>query len=114
MLAMALMAFPLALLVGFTRSAAIADGSDPSAIAAPGHVGPAFMFVGFASVFAAISFAIAFGLATIVEVLRFQARRIWELPAGSPAGWRHGADPCDRATVADTVARSLYVSRFTD
>ena len=59
MLVMALMAFPIALLIGFARSAAIADGSDPAAIAALGHIGPAFMFIGFASVFAAISFAIA-------------------------------------------------------
>ena len=59
MLAMALMAFPIALLLGFIRSAAVADGTDPAAIAALGHFGPAFMFIGFASVFAAISFAIA-------------------------------------------------------
>ena len=59
MLAMALMAFPIALLLGFARSAAIADGTDPVAIAALGQFGPAFMFVGFATVFAAISFAIA-------------------------------------------------------
>ena len=31
-------------------------------------------------------FAIAFGLATIVEVLRFQARRIRELPAERSIG----------------------------
>ena len=59
MLAMALMAFPIALLLGFIRSAAVADGTDAAAIAALGHLGPAFMFIGFASVFAAISFAIA-------------------------------------------------------
>jgi hypothetical protein len=59
MLAMALMAFPIALLLGFIRAGAVADGTDPAAIAALGHLGPAFMFVGFASVFAAISFAIA-------------------------------------------------------
>jgi hypothetical protein len=59
MLAMALMAFPIALLLGFARSAAIADGTDPATVAALGHLGPAFMFIGFASVFAAISFAIA-------------------------------------------------------
>ena len=59
MLAMALMAFPIALLLGFARSAAIADGTDPVAIAALGQFGPAFMVIGFASVFAAISFAIA-------------------------------------------------------
>ena len=58
MLAMALMAFPVALLLGFIRSSAVADGTDATAIAALGHFGPAFMFIGFASVFAAISFAI--------------------------------------------------------
>jgi len=59
MLAMALMAFPIALLLGFARSAAVTDGTDPAAIAALGQFGAAFMFLGFASVFAAISFAIA-------------------------------------------------------
>lgn len=59
MLAMALMAFPIALLLGLIRSAAVADGSDAAAIAALGHLGPAFMFIGFAGVFAAISFSIA-------------------------------------------------------
>jgi hypothetical protein len=59
MLAMALMTFPIALLLGFARSAAVTDGSDPAAIAALGQFGAGFMFLGFASVFAAISFAIA-------------------------------------------------------
>jgi hypothetical protein len=59
MLAMALMAFPIALSIGFIRSATVADGTDPALIAALGHVGPAVMFIGFAAVFAAISFAIA-------------------------------------------------------
>lgn len=59
MLVMALMAFPIALILGFARSAAVSEGTDPAAIAALGHIGPAFMFIGFASVFAAISFAIA-------------------------------------------------------
>ena len=66
MLAMALMAFPIALILGFARSAAVADGTDPAAIAGLGHIGPAFMFIGFAAVFAAISFAIA----RILGVLR--------------------------------------------
>jgi hypothetical protein len=59
MLVMALMAFPLALLIGFARSAAVADGTDTTTIAALGHIGPGVMFIGFAAVFAAISFAIA-------------------------------------------------------
>jgi len=66
MLAMSLMAFPIALLLGFAKSAAIADGSDAVAIAALGQFGPAFMFIGFAAVFAAVSFAIA----RILGVLR--------------------------------------------
>jgi len=59
MLAMALMAFPLALLIGIARSGAVAGGSEPTTIAALGHIGAGFMFLGFAAVFAAISFAIA-------------------------------------------------------
>jgi hypothetical protein len=37
----------------------VATGGDVTTIAALGHLGPAVMFVGFAAVFAAISFAIA-------------------------------------------------------
>lgn len=59
MLVMALMAFPIAFLLGLARAAVVADGSDPAAAVALGQFGPAFMFIGFASVFAAISFAIA-------------------------------------------------------
>ena len=66
MLAMALMAFPVALILGFARSGAVAGGTDAAAIAGLGHLGPAFMFLGFAGVFAAISFAIA----RILGVLR--------------------------------------------
>ncbi len=42
MLLMALMAFPLALIVGFIRSATIADGSDEVAVAALSHFGAGF------------------------------------------------------------------------
>lgn len=66
MLAMAIMAFPIGLAVGFIRSNLVAMGGDAAMIAALGHLGPAAMFVGFASVFAAISFAIA----RILGVLR--------------------------------------------
>lgn len=59
MWAMAIMAFPVAWILGAIRSDAVADGSAPDTIAALGHVIPAVMFIGFASVFAAISFAIA-------------------------------------------------------
>lgn len=66
MLAMALMAFPLGLAIGLFRSNLVASGSDQAMIAALGHFGPAAMFLGFASVLAAISFAIA----RILGVLR--------------------------------------------
>lgn len=79
MLAMALMAFPIALLLAIVRSAAVADGTDPAAIAALGHWGPAFMFIGFASVFAAISFAIA----SILGVFRVGGGQVQEIAGRS-------------------------------
>ncbi len=66
MLAMALMAFPLALALAWLRASYVASGTDPAAVAALGQFVPAAMFLGFASVFAAISFAIA----RILGVLR--------------------------------------------
>ena len=59
MLAMALMSFVVAWIFGVIRADEIAGGGNPDTIAAQGHLVPAFMFLGFASVFAAISFAIA-------------------------------------------------------
>jgi hypothetical protein len=59
MLAMALMAFPVGVALGIARAAAIADGGAETTIASLAHFTPAAMFLGFASVFAAISFAIA-------------------------------------------------------
>ena len=59
MFLMAVMAFPIGLALSAVRSATIADGGDPATIAALGHFVTAANFVGFASVFAAISFAIA-------------------------------------------------------
>jgi len=59
MLAMALMAFPVGLALGLARAGLVADGADGAMVAALGHFGTAAMFIGFASVFAAISFAIA-------------------------------------------------------
>ena len=60
MLAMALMAFPAALVVGIVRSAKIHNQSaTPDVIAQLQHVQAGLMFIGFATVFAAISFAIA-------------------------------------------------------
>jgi hypothetical protein len=66
MLAMAFMAFPIALLIGFIRSTAVSDGTDAPAIAGLGHIGAGLMFIGFAAVLAAVSFAIA----RILGVLR--------------------------------------------
>lgn len=59
MLAMALMAFPAAFIVGAVRADKISDAGDPSTIAALQHVTAGLMFIGFAAVFAGISFAIA-------------------------------------------------------
>ncbi len=59
MLVMAVMAFPLGLVLSVARAGLIQDGGDPNAVVALGQLGPAAMFVGFAAVFAAISFAIA-------------------------------------------------------
>ena len=66
MLLMAVMAFPIGLAVGVVRANLVAAGGDAAMIAALGHLGPAAMFLGFAAVFAAISFAIA----RILGVLR--------------------------------------------
>ena len=65
MLGMALMAFPLAFILSLVRASLIQQGGDHDTIVALGHFGPAVMFVGFASVFAAISFAIARILGTL-------------------------------------------------
>ena len=59
MFLMAVMAFLIGLVVSAVRSASIADAGDPTTIAALGHFVTAANFIGFASVFAAISFAIA-------------------------------------------------------
>jgi hypothetical protein len=59
MLAMAVMAFPAALVVGIVRASKISDGASPATVEELKHVGAGLMFLGFASVFAAISFAIA-------------------------------------------------------
>jgi len=59
MLTMALMAFPIGLALGVVRARIIDAGADAQLVAAIGNFGTAAMFVGFASVFAAISFAIA-------------------------------------------------------
>lgn len=56
---MAIMAFPIAFILGIVRSSAIASGEAESTIVALGHTTTGVMFIGFTAVFAAISFAIA-------------------------------------------------------
>lgn len=58
MLVMALMAFPVGVVLSAVRANEVATGGSPDTIAALGHFVPAANFLGFASVFAAISFAI--------------------------------------------------------
>jgi hypothetical protein len=58
-LAMAVMAFPAALVVGIVRASKISDGASPATVEELKHVGAGLMFLAFASAFAAISFAIA-------------------------------------------------------
>ncbi len=59
MLLMALMAFPVGVILAIVRASKVASGGSTETIAALGQFAPAFNFLGFASVFAAISFAIA-------------------------------------------------------
>ncbi len=56
---MAIMAFPVALILGIVRANAVAGGESETTVAALGHVTTGVMFIGFAAVFTAISFAIA-------------------------------------------------------
>ncbi len=66
MLLMAAMAFPVALILAIWRANLIAQAAQAQTVAALGQFIPAAMFLGFASVFAAISFSIA----RILGVLR--------------------------------------------
>ena len=59
MLAMALMAFPAGWVLAVIRAVTIAEAGSAKTVAALGQFVPAVNFLGFASVFAAISFAIA-------------------------------------------------------
>lgn len=60
MFAMAMVAWPVALILSGTRAAEIASSNpDPAIVARLGQLVPGVMFVGFLAVFAAISFAIA-------------------------------------------------------
>ncbi len=56
---MAIMAFPVAFIVGLGRAGTIADGGSDASILSLLHTQAGIMFIGFAAVFAAISFAIA-------------------------------------------------------
>jgi hypothetical protein len=59
MLVMAVMAFPVGVILAGVRAEAIASGGSATTIAALGQFVPAANFLGFAAVFAGISFAIA-------------------------------------------------------
>jgi hypothetical protein len=59
MFAMSLMGFAVGFILAIVKANLIATGGDPLDIAAVSQYQPAAMFFGFASVFAAISFAIA-------------------------------------------------------
>lgn len=59
MLLMALMAFGVGIALGIVRANEISDGGSPDTIATMKHLVSGFMFLGFASAFAAVSFAIA-------------------------------------------------------
>lgn len=56
---MAIMAFPVAFIIGAIRAGEIAGGGSEATISSLLHVSAGIMFIGFAAVFAAISFAIA-------------------------------------------------------
>lgn len=74
MLVMALMAFPVGVVLAGIRANEVANGGSPDTVAALGHFVTAANFIGFASVFAAISFAIA----RILGVLRTGGGQIQE------------------------------------
>jgi hypothetical protein len=60
MFAMAMVAWPVALILSGTRAAEIASSNpDPAIVGRLGQLVPGVMFIGFLAVFAAISFAIA-------------------------------------------------------
>lgn len=59
MWAMALMGFAIGFILAIVRAAEVAGSNDAESVARLNHLVPAFMFVGFMAVFAAVSFAIA-------------------------------------------------------
>ncbi len=56
---MAIMAFPVAFIIGAVRANEIATGGSEATISSLLHVQAGIMFIGLAAVFAAVSFAIA-------------------------------------------------------
>ncbi len=79
MFAMALLGFAVGFVLAVVRASEIASSGDPETIVRLGQLIPAFMFVGFVGVFAAISFAIA----RILGVFRKGGGEIQEA-AGQP------------------------------
>ncbi|GIU99148.1 MAG: hypothetical protein KatS3mg014_0764 [Actinomycetota bacterium] len=77
-LLMAVMAFPAGAILGGVRAAAIADAREADTVAALGQLVPAVNFLGFASVFAAVSFAIA----RILGEFREGGGRVQEVVSG--------------------------------
>jgi len=74
MWAMSLMGFVAAIIVAGVRAGSVADGASEATIQAQAHLVTGLMFIGFASVFAAISFAIA----RILGVFRDGGGRVQE------------------------------------
>ena len=78
MFLMAIMAFPIAAVLGIIRASAVASGDSPDTVAVLGQVVPGVMFIGFASVLAAIVFSIA----RILGVFRTGGGEIQEAVGG--------------------------------
>jgi hypothetical protein len=81
MLVMAVMAFPIAAILGIVRGSILAGGvtaSEANTVAALGQYTTAVMFIGFATVFSAIVFAIA----RILGALRTGGGRVQEAAGG--------------------------------
>ena len=78
MLVMAVMAFPIAAVLGIVRGSLVADGDSPDTVALLGQLTTAVMFIGFAAVFAAIVFSIA----RILGALRTGGGEIQEAAGG--------------------------------
>jgi hypothetical protein len=78
MFAMALMGFAIGMILAIVRSNLVSAGDDPLQVAALGQYIAAAMFFGFASVFAAISFAIA----TILGEFRVGGGSVQEVVGG--------------------------------